>query len=177
MFAKTNVAYERLSRARGVYRDEGFSLRSVGETFSLAGDFALLFTLEAILYAAITGKLPGGDDDDDDDQGWAGFLLRETGLSIAAGLPFIRDLTGPLQGFSAGGAYGGLTETLTTPLIRAIAAAEEGETNLALVKSITNAVGLATGLPSTAVNRVIDAAWRESEGKDVSPIEYLMGRR
>lgn len=176
MFAKMNVAYERTARAGAVMRSEGMSARSVGEAFSLAADMTLLFVVEAVAYAAIMGRLPD-DDDDDDGQTWAGFLLRETGLSVAAGLPFIRDVTGPLQGFSAGGAYGGLTETLATPLLRAARATDDGEISLQLVKSIVNAVGLGTGLPSTATNRVIDGIWRTQAGDDVAPIEYMMGRR
>lgn len=173
MFAKLNIAYDRTVETKRTIQAEGASLRSVGAAFGYASDMALLFIVEAMLYGAITGRLP--DDEDEDDAGWAAFILRETGFSIAAGLPFIRDLTGPLQGFSAGGAYGGITETMTTPIVRAMGDSEE--MSLSTVKSIINAVGLATGLPSTASNRVIDGIWRSAEGEDVSPVEYLMGRR
>ena len=121
------------------------------------------------------GRLP--DDEDEEDAGWPLFLARETGLGTAAMLPFVRDLTGPLQGFAQGGAYGGITETLTAPMVRGMYSAESGEVNLSLVKSVVNALGLATGLPSTATNRVIDGMWRTSDGEEVSPIEFLMGRR
>lgn len=150
-------------------------MKSVAAAFGYAGDMAFLFVLEAIMYGAIMGRLP--DDEDDEDLGWPAYLLRETGFSVAAGLPFIRDLTGPLQGFDTGGAYGSIGGTILQPLIRGSSDIESGELRLSTVKAITNAVGLATGLPSTASNRVLDGIWREAEGEDVSPIEYLMGRR
>lgn len=175
MFAKMNVAYERTAKMKRTVQAEGVSGRSVAEVAGYTADMALLFTLEAILYAAIVGRLP--DDEDDEDAGWTAFLLRETGLSAAAGLPFLRDLTGPLQGFSEGGAYGGITETMTSPIVRAMADGDGGTLRLTTVKSVINAVGLATGLPSTATNRILDGVWRSAEGDEVSPVEYLMGRR
>lgn len=176
-FAKMNVAYERNAKAKRVFAANGFNQVSAAEAFSLAADMAMLFVVEAILYGAIKGSLPGMGDDEEEDPSWPAFLVTESILSSFAGLPFLRDLTGPLQGFSQGGAYGGLTETLTKPLIEGMASVEDEAVSLRLVKSITNAIGLATGLPSTATNRVIDGLWRASEGTDVSPIEYIMGRR
>lgn len=175
MFAKFNVAYERTGKMQRTLRDEGLSVKSATEVMSYTVDMALLIVLESILYAAIMGRLP--DDEDDEDLGWPAFLARETALGTVAMLPFARDVAGPLQGFSAGGAYGGITETISTPILRGFVAADEGEINLSLIKSVVNALGLMTGLPSTASNRVIDSMWRSGEGEDVSPIEYLMGRR
>jgi hypothetical protein len=41
---------------------------------------------------------------------------------------------------------------------------------------VVDAGGLFLHAPSTQINRFIDAAWRQSEGDDVSPIEYIMGK-
>lgn len=169
MFAKFNVAYERAMRSGRVMRDEGFTIRSVQEALSLTVDMAFLFTLEAVLYAAIKGRLP---DDDDDDENWPLWLAKETGLSVLSTIPLARDVASAGQGFEGGGAYGAITKELSGPFIQAM----QGEVDRAFVKSIINATGIATGLPSAQINRAVDAAMREAEGEDVSPAEYLLGK-
>jgi len=169
MFAKFNVAYERTAKASRTVQDEGVSLKSAQEALSWTLDMAFLFTLEALLTAAIRGQLPKGDDEDD---GWLKFLAKQTGLSIMSTVPFVRDVASPLQGYGGGGAYGSITDEVTKPL----KAAAKGEVDKALVKSVIGATGLALGLPATQINRVVDARWRQADGEDVSPLEYLMGR-
>lgn len=171
MFAKFNVAYERTRKAGKTIGAEGVSTRSAQEALSWTLDMAFLFTLEAVLTAAIKGRLPGGDDDDDDD--WMTFLARETGFSIMGTVPFVRDAASSLQGFNGGGAYGAVMDEFAKPFKQA----SQGEVDAALVKSVISATGLATGLPATQINRAVDAAWRQAEGKDVSPVEFLLGRR
>lgn len=171
MFAKFNVAYERTRKASRTISAEGVSTRSAQEALSWTLDMAFLFTLEAVLTAAIKGRLPGGDDDDDDD--WMTFLARETGFSIMGTVPFVRDAASSLQGFNGGGAYGAVMDEFAKPFKQA----SQGEVDAALVKSVISATGLATGLPATQINRAVDAAWRQAEGKDVSPVEFLLGRR
>lgn len=175
MFAKFNVAYERTGRARQVIEREGLSLRSAQEAVSWTIDVAFLFTLEAVLYAAIKGRLPDEEDDEDDDgmtDEWAAYLAKETALSFMSTIPFVRDIGSVLTGFGGGGAYGAITEELAKPLIQA----GQGEVDAALVKSVISATGLFTGLPSGQINRAVDAGWRQAEGDDVSPAEYLLGR-
>jgi hypothetical protein len=170
MFAKFNVAYERTARARGVIADEGISTRSAREALSWSLDMAFLFTLEAVLTAAIKGQLPGGDDDDDD--GWMKWLAKQTAFSVMSTIPGVRDVASPMQGFDGGGAYGAITKEVAAPFLQA----GQGQLDAALVKSVINATGLATGLPATQINRAVDAAWRSSDGQDVSPFEYMLGR-
>lgn len=179
MFAKFNVAYERTGQASRAIRQEGISAKSAAEVLSWTLDMAFLFMLEAVVMAAIRGKLPGGDDDEDD--GWAKFLAKETALGVMGTIPFVRDGASALQGFDGGGAYGGIVgdaakgarglfNVLTSPF-----ASEEikgGD-----IKGIINATGLATGLPATQINRAVDAAWRDAEGGEVSPLEYILGKR
>lgn len=178
MFAKFNVAYERSAVAAGTIRQEGVSLRAAQEALSWSLDMAFLFTLEAVVTAAIKGGLP--DDDDEDDKGWAAFLAKQTAFSVMGTVPFIRDGASALQGFDGGGAYGsvittavkagkGAVSVLTAPF------SEDGEVKRTDVKNIINGAGLATGLPATQVNRAIDAGMRQAEGEDVSPLEYLLG--
>lgn len=170
MFAKGNIAYERVRR--GGAEIDGFNLKSAIAAFSTTFDLALLFTLEAILYNAIKGTLPGGDDEDDDS--WAEFLAKETALSIMSTMPIIRDVGSALSGFEPGGAYGSAMDTI---FVRPMTQLQQGEFDAALLKALSNAIGAATGLPSAQANRVIDGLWRMSEGEDVAPIEFIMGRR
>ncbi len=170
MFAKFNVAYERTATARRKIRQEGVSARSAQEALSWTLDMAFLFTLEAVLAAALKGGLPGGDDEEDD--GWLAFLAKETGFSIMATVPGLRDIAGPLQGFDGGGAYGAITKEIAAPFIQA----GQGEVDKAFVKSVVSATGLVSGLPTTQLNRAVDAGWRQAEGEEVSPLEYLLGR-
>lgn len=175
MFAKFNVAYERTGRARQVIEAEGVSLRSAQEALSWTIDVAFLFTLEAVLFAAIKGGLPDEEDDEDRDgmaDEWAAFLAKQTGLSFIGTIPFVRDLGSVLTGFGGGGAYGAITEELARPLVQM----GQGEVDMPLVKSVINATGLFLGLPSGQINRMVDAGWRQAEGEEVSPVEYLLGR-
>lgn len=175
MFAKFNVAYERTGRARQVIEAEGVSLRSAQEALSWTIDVAFLFTLEAVLFAAIKGGLPDEEDDEDGDgmaDEWAKFLAGQTGLSFIGTIPFVRDIGSVLTGFGGGGAYGAITEELGRPLVQV----GQGEVDLPLVKSVINATGLFLGLPSGQINRMVDAGWRQAEGDEVSPAEYLLGR-
>lgn len=170
MFAKFNVAYERSSRSYQTIKQEGVSMASAQEALSWTLDMAFLFTLEAVIGAFIKGKLP--NDDDDEDEGWTYFLAKETALSVMGTVPVLRDLAGPFQGFDGGGAYGAITKEAAAPLLQAM----QGEVDKAFVKSVINATGLATGLPATQFNRAVDGLWRASEGEDVAPLEYLLGK-
>jgi hypothetical protein len=172
MFAKGNIAYERVKK--GGAEIDGFNLKSLTAAFNTSFDLALLFTLEAILYNAIKGTLPGMGDDDDDEDGWAEFLAKETALSIMSTMPILRDVGSMLGGFEPGGAYGSAMDTI---FMRPITQFSQAELDAALLKSVSNAVGAVTGLPSAQANRLIDGLWRMSEGEDVAPIEFIMGRR
>ncbi|MFZ5692459.1 MAG: hypothetical protein ACOY5F_14515 [Pseudomonadota bacterium] len=171
MFAKFNVAYERTATASRTIRDEGVSAKSAQEAASWTLDMALLFTLEALVGAAIKGQLPG-QGDGGDDESWLAWLAKNTAFSVLGTLPFIRDGVAALQGHSGGGAYGSIVEDLSKPVKEAF----QGQVDKALIKSIVNAAGTATGAPSVAANRIVDAGWRQSEGEQVSPLEYVFGK-
>ncbi len=174
MFAKGNVAYERTMVANRTIRDEGLSLKSAVEALSYSMDMALLFTFEAVVIAMIKGRLPSdGDQDDPKNDTWLKFLARETGLNILGVIPFVRDAAGPLQGYDGGGSYGSITKEAAEPFKQALT----GHSNKTLIKSVINATGLATGIPSTQINRFVDGVARQNSGEDVSPLEFLLGRR
>lgn len=169
MFAKFNVAYERTMIARRQVSEGGASVASAQAALSWAVDMTFLFAVEAVIAAAIRGKLP---DEDDEDDGWGQFLAKETAFSVMGTLPFVRDVASTMGGFEGGGAYGAITKEAATPFVEMV----QGEVDKGLIKSIINGTGLATGAPSTQLNRALDAAWRQMDGEDVSPLEYLLGR-
>lgn len=174
MFAKFNIAYEKSVQAGRVVRSEGASLESFRAAMSWTADMVMLFTVDAVILAAIKGRLPGDDDDDGtvaDD--WAAFLAKETGFGMAGTLPFVRDIAGMVNGFQAGGAYGGIIHDLANPFVKM----GSGKIDKSLLKSIANASAVMFGIPGvTQINKVIDAAARQAEGEDVSPMEYLLGK-
>lgn len=172
MFAKFNIATEVVGKTRQGMRQGG-----VKGALALGNgviDLALLFTVEAVLAAVIRRSLPGDDDEDERDPAaqWAIFLARETALSAMGTLPFIRDISGALQGFGGGGAYGGVMETMARPLVTL---ADE-DLNKADAKAAINAIGLAVpGVPSVAVNRVIEAELQRRDGEDIGVLDYILG--
>ncbi|HEY5797656.1 MAG TPA: hypothetical protein VIU82_21850 [Bosea sp. (in: a-proteobacteria)] len=177
MFAKFNVAYERTATAKRTIREEGVSGKSAVEALSWTLDMAFLFTLEAVLMGAIKGQLPDGEDEDET---WLKFLAKETGFALMGTVPFVRDGASAFKGFDGGGAYGGAVKDAIGGVMGAagVIGAPMSDDGLQLsdVKKVIAGTGLATGLPSTQINRAVDAAWRASEGKDVSPLEYLLGK-
>lgn len=173
MFAKFNVAYERSATAAQTVREEGISIASAREALSWTIDMAFLFTLEAVVTAAIKGGLP--DDDDDDEAlaaSWMKFLAKETAFSAVGTVPFIRDVASTTQGFASGGGYGGIIADISKPLIEI----GQGEFDKGFVKSVITGTGLALGLPATQINRFVDAGWRTANGEEVSPVEYFLGK-
>ena len=170
MFTKFNVAYERTQRLRGEV--DGVNPQSAKAVLSYTLDLALLFVLEAMLTAALRGTLPKDDGSEDEAKKWAKFIAKETAGSVMGTLPFIRDAWSAVGGFTAGGAYGSITKDIAAPLIQGW----QGEVDKAFVKSVINGAGIAVGLPATQINRAVDAGWRQMEGEDVSPLEYIRGK-
>lgn len=167
MFAKGNIAYEVLGKAR---KDvDGFNTRSLIVALSAAADMALLFTVEAIFYHMIKGTLPGGDDDDE--ASWGKFLARETVLSMMSTVPGIRDVGSAMSGFDAG-AYSSIIDTV---FVRPSVQIGQAEIDGPLLRSLSSATGALAGLPTGQLNRTVDAWYRLENGDDVAPIEFLMG--
>ena len=132
----------------------------------------LLYVVDMLVVKAIKGAWPG-DEEEDKIKAWTKFLAKETAFSVLGSVPFLRDVTGPLEGFDGGGAYGGITKDIAAPFIQIV----QGDFDKPLVKSIINAGGLATGIPSLQINRFVDAWMRANEGEDVPWAEYLLGKR
>ena len=159
-FTKMNIAIE---KTQGV-RAEPATMQSA---LSYALDMSLLFAGEAI----VLGLVGYAASDDDDESNVAADIAVETGKTVIAGLPVIRDIAGVAQGFD-GGTYGSILKVFANPLVQA----KQGEFDKAALKSTINLTGMVLRLPSSQVNRIVDASIREADGEDVSPMEYIVGR-
>ncbi|MCA9244511.1 MAG: hypothetical protein KDA32_11180 [Phycisphaerales bacterium] len=160
MLAKGNIAY---AKGRSFMRNP-----TPWGAVTLATDLMLLFTVEAVLAAAIRGQLP--DDEDDESLWW--WLAKETMASAMSGVPFIREVQSARYG-SGNTPLGGVA----TDLYKSMLQAEQGEIDAQLIKSFNNVGGTLFHYPSSQINRAVDAYWRESEGEDVAPYEYITGKR
>ena len=167
MFAKFNIAYELSQKTKlGISKAETkaeIALISV----DMAINVALLFTLEAVVYNAIKGTGP------DDDESRGEWMLKESLASFFSGLPFARDMVGPVQGYGSGGAYGSMGDIVGGALVQF----SQGKPDKAARRALAEVIGATTGLPTTASLRLIEGAISSSDGEDVAPIEFLMGRR
>lgn len=171
MFAKYNVAEEVIGRTSKAVRSGDQS--TVLALLKGLTDLVLLFTVEAVMYNAIKMTLPGMEGGDED-EGWSEFLLEETLLSVASVFPFIRDGSSAVQGFSGGGAYGGISETVGRSL-NSFADLVAGEANASDARAFVDLTGLMVpGVPSTAIWRAIDGAG--VTGEEPSPLAIIMGR-
>ena len=157
MIAKGNVAYERTRRA---------DLRDPVEFVKWTADMMLLFTAEFLLIAAMRGSWP----DEEDDETFAEFALRGTANSILSTIPVVRDFASEAEGFRGGGPYSALLDAFGSSLDQV----GQGEIDSAMVESLNRLGGILFHYPSAQTNRAIDALWRDAEGEDVLPIEYLV---
>lgn len=159
MIAKGNVAYERTRVT---------DFKSPSQVLRWSTDMVLLFTLEALLIAALRGTWP----DDDDEESVPAFVLKQTANSVLGTIPFVREFAAEANGFRGGGAFGSFAGKVGKAAIQL----EQGEGDLALIKALNNVGGVLLHYPSVQTNRFIDAAWRDSQGEEVAPVEYLIYR-
>lgn len=168
--AKMNRGY--LTARQGI-RDVR-SAETPAQKFGAAADMATNMMLIYVAEAAMMGlaySLMADDDDDLDGEKVAGWLLKETAGAVIGGLPIIRDgwsvLTTPYG--SSGGVYGSITEIPAEVWKQSV----QGENDRGFRRAVADAVGIATGFPTTAVLRPIEEI---AKGEDASLIEALFGR-
>lgn len=144
--------------------------RTVEAAFTGAFHMALIVMIEAMISEAVRGQLFEDDDDEDPAVALAKKAVAESAKTALGTLPFVRDVASYADGFGGGGGYGAAVETIGKP----VKELQQGELDKALLKAVNNAVGLATGLPSGQINRIIDAAANSGED-DASFTDYLFG--
>ena len=167
VFATTNAAYEQVAQ---------MNLKDPRTILKATLNLAILYTLQGVLYSAIKGDLPDPEDDEDT---WLKFLARSSIFGAVGGLLGLRDIASVAAGYGGGGGYGAITEEIADPFLAFGDVFDEGFEAIDhdFVKSLIGASGILLHLPSVQATRIYDAATRQLDNEDVSPIEYAMGRR
>lgn len=118
-----------------------------------AGNAAMNLALLYVVEGALMGLMWSLVTDDDDEKSFASFMLKETGVAMVGGLPFLRDaIGGAMQGYGAGGMY----ETVGSIPMRIVQQMSQGENDKALWSAFSSGVGAVTGLPTGTAVRMID---------------------
>ncbi len=157
MLAKGNIAYEK-----------GVALKkrpTPANVILFLTDMILLYTMEGLAAAAIYGRWP----DDEDDDSFLEFAATETLLSVASGIPLLREGPGAMYG-------GGNTPigALAHDMFDLYVQIGQGEMDDTLRRKAVNVGGLLLHLPSSQTNRFIDAL---ESTDDVELYEYFTGKR
>ena len=155
MLAKGNLAYE--THKRTDYR----SVKSV--TYALT-DYILLFMIEGIASSLLYGRLPG---DDDDDQSVVGWLASVTAESVTSGIPMVREINAAK--YASGNTPFGALVMDTWKFSQQV---DQGEFDEAAIKAGVKVGGTLFHLPSTQVNRFVEAVMSDD---DVALYEYFTG--
>ena len=157
MARKGNLAYMKTNELK---RELSFK-----NSILYATDMLLLFTVEGIASSWIYGRW----DWEDDPEELMLMAMKETAASVAAGIPFVREV--PSAAFGSGNtAIGGLSNDLFKLYIQA----GQGEMDPALRKAFVNSFGTIFHLPASQTNRLLEALIDED---DPEILEYLTGTR
>lgn len=167
MIAKGNLAYEQTRKA---------NLRNPRQAMKWAADMVMLFSIEGLLTAALTAKLPKDDEDDGllDDLGE--FAIKDALATFFGVIPGGGVLVDQFRGYDSSGVVAGAWKAYAD-LIQQVTPGEDGQVDLdkGVVKAAVTTTGVTLGLPSTQINKTIDAIEARRDGRDVSPYEYLVG--
>lgn len=129
-------------------------------------DMLLLFTVEGVVSAILYDRW---DWDEDDPVELLKAAAIETGWSVAAGVPFVREIQSAIYG-SGNTPIGALGNDLVTLYIQGM----QGEMDPALRKAFVNSAGTLLHLPASQTNRLLEALIDES---DPELLEYFTGTR
>jgi hypothetical protein len=160
MIAKGNITFESYKRT---------DFRSPSSILAFGSDVMLLFAAEAVLMAALKGGWP------EDDEDWWWWTTKTVAAQAAGTIPVVREIPSFYAGYgAAGGPIGSTAKDIAT----AMQQTGQAEIDPQLIKSYTNLIGTATGLPSAQFNRAFTAFWAENvDGQDVPAYEYVTGPR
>lgn len=139
-----------------------------GAALNMAADLTLLYMAEAIMMGLAYALLAGDDADEDD---LIEFVMTNTATSVIGGVPIVSGVANAFQGYGAGGVLASVLEmpaNVTKQL-------SQGENDAALWRSIADAGGMLTGMPSTSAFRAIEGVVRYNEDGDVPISDMLFG--
>ncbi|WGR61452.1 hypothetical protein E3U26_12415 [Paracoccus ferrooxidans] len=173
MIAKFNRGY--LTARQGVrdIRAGETVAQRFGATADMATNLMLIYVAETAMMGLLYAAMAAGDDDDElEREKIFTWVLGETVGAVVGGIPLVRDAWSVMSNPAAtgGGVYGSITEIPA----RLVQQAAQGENDKALRRAVADAVGLATGFPSTAFMRPIEELMEDSDERSL--IEALMGR-
>jgi len=167
---KLNIAYEKTKQT---------DFKNPENILNYAVDFLLLFTLEAALGSFLLGQAP--TDEEDGVFNVFSWLAKGTLDTTVAQFPGVREIYGVMQGFK--GAPAGLKgfEAIGEVGVSIKKSFEniftEDDINLnKLLRDVNMAGGIVFKYPASQINQMLRAMDKKSQGKDVSPIEYLLYR-
>lgn len=167
MVTKMNRAYLEVQEGSQNIRQADGAAQAAAAAINSASNLALLYVAEGLVMG-LAYSLMAGDDRDEDEELMA-FVLKEAAVSVVGGVPFVSDVANALQGYGGGGV---LASALETPANLAIQAAQ-GENDAAFWRSLSDGIGLMTGLPTTFASRLGLPLVADDE---TPPAEMLFGR-
>ncbi len=157
MLAKSNIAYEKT-------KDTNF--KDPKQLMGWMFDMMLLFVVEGVASAVLYNRLPEEDDEPED---WAKWTAVQTAESMAAGVPFLRELAAARYG-------GGNTAigVLSNDSMRMLEQIGQGEVDFAQVDAILDTVGTVAHLPTGQISKTLKTVMTED---DPEWYEYFTGPR
>lgn len=150
--------------ARGIAEADTMAGRT-GAAINMATDMTLLYMFEAAFMGLAYALLSEGEDDED----IRNFMIKEVTGAAIGGVPFVRESVGAFNGYGAGGV---LSSALEIPA-NIWTQVSQGENDKAFRRSVADAAGIMTGLPTTQSMRIIEEL---IEGEDGSIAEAVIGR-
>ena len=127
----------------------------------------MLYTVEALLAALITNRLP----DDEDEEPFVKTAAVETVSVLMSGVPFLREISGEVQGFRGGG----VPSAISRDFGRVFSQLEDAEVDEQLVMASNNLLGVLFHYPAAQINKSLRAYIASRDGEEVKAVEWLLG--
>lgn len=185
MATKYNAIDMTATEGRRAMADSSNSAVYLAKGAKLAAALLMLTLGDVVAGAAIKKSarwvLNGGQGEEEaEDESWTEYLAKETAFATLGNLPFFRDMSGGFQGYGDGGAYGSVLSGGVRGVkgIWNVATSEftGREIKNSDWESIIAGIGTVSGLPSVALNRIVDAELRYLQGGKVTIADVLMGK-
>jgi len=129
----------------------------------------MLYTIPAVLSEAVFMALRGEDDDEMEDLFTVEGMAKETALYAMGTLPFVRDLSGAMQGYSYKGPTGG---RIFADMNRLAQQVNQGEVDVPLFKAGWSVVSILAPAPASQFFRTYDGIVAYEQGR--APITSVL---
>ena len=175
------VFYSFMNTALNLGVEKTMSADTPAKRARLAVDYAMLYTVPAVLGYFLRNALTPGDAGDDEDMGELAKKLIAAQIDYLMGLMVVVREFSSAAKIAAGvedsfyGYQGPAGLRVVTDAQNAAQQAMQGEFDAAFQRSAINIIGSATGLPSAQVNRTIKGAKALNDGKTSNPAALAFG--